>query len=126
MSEKIEYNVRLQGSDGKDYIISYEGLKQKLGLCETDSSIRSIRREVNRFQEAFIENTLVPKMEDKIVTIIKENPEIQTRNLNRKMPSKSMEQIAWYQAFNKLKDERRIIGTSHGRGQNRTWHLNPK
>lgn len=121
MTEKVEYNVRLQGSDGKEYIISYDSLKFKVGFYELSSSIRDMHYEIMKLRDIIVKRLLVPEMEDFIVTILKENPNLKTRELNSKMPYETLKQLAWYQAFDKLKDEGRIVGTSHGKGQNRTW-----
>ena len=53
---------------------------------------------------------------------LKETPGIRTRKINWEGESR-LARFAYYQAFEQLKDEGKIVSKSHGRGHDRTWRL---
>ena len=118
-----QFKVRLQGDDEKEYVINYEGLRQALGFYQLTSDIKDIRDTVRNLRDLCIERLLVPEMEELILKVVEENPDIETRKLNEKRPYDSWNQLAWYRAFDSLKEQKRILGTSQGRGKNRTWKI---
>lgn len=67
-----------------------------------------------------------PSMERQILAIIKEQPDIQTRELMNHAPNKRFQRRAYYNAFDNLQSNGRIVAVSHGKGKNRTWRINEK
>lgn len=45
------YKILLEGSDGKNYVITYEGLKQKLGICSVEPRLNSLEMKINGLEE---------------------------------------------------------------------------
>jgi len=124
MAKKMgQFKVRLLGDNGEAYVITYEALRQKLGFYKLTSDIEDIRDTVRKLKDLCIERLLIPEMEELILKVVEENPDIETRKLNEKRPYDSWNQLAWYRAFDSLKEQKRILGTSQGHGKNRTWKI---
>lgn len=130
MAEKLTYKIRLIGSDGKPYEITYEGLKQALGVCALD------KREDHRFNvlwermkllEEELEEIYLPQMRERILEFVRKNPDVPTREFTfqiwRKVCNSRARRGAYYKAFTELEESGAIVSTSHGSGQNRTWRL---
>ena len=122
----MEYKVRLIGSDGKEYTITYEGLKEVLGIERLNGSIDFLYKKREQIEDVLLNNLLIPRMEKAIVNLVQDNPEIKTREINGKCPTNYLEGYAWYKAFEKLENEKQILATSHGSGHDRTWRVNEK
>lgn len=44
----VEYKVRLLGSDGKEYIITYQRLKQNLGICDLEQRVSQLEKPIRK------------------------------------------------------------------------------
>jgi len=124
------YNVRLQGSDGKEYITSFAGLladlKNELSFEEKrgwTNVTRKLREDVDRLNDIILEEVLVPKAKDAVIEFLKDNPDVQTRSFYDKQWLDILRSHAWYIAQQELEEEGKIVSVSHGRGRNRTWNL---
>lgn len=131
---KTTYKVRLYGSDGNDYVTTFEGLKQDLGICKAlkeieekfrwaDNQRQVLFQRIDRLTKDLIDLT-TPSMKTKIISLLAVHPDMRTRQITEKTPWQN--KILW-EAFNKafkeLQDSGEIIGTSHGAGHNRTWRI---
>lgn len=125
-----KYKVELEGSDGKKYVISYEGLwdalknimsyEEKTGW---NDATRSLREDVNEVSDLLLSELLIPKAKEAILTFLKDNPNVQTRNFYHKDWERGKRSNAWYYAKEQLETGGEIVSESHGKGQNRTWKL---
>lgn len=123
-----EYKVKLQGPKKADYVITYKGLQEQLEATRDSMErigwnqvTRSLREDVNQVRDEIVE-FLIPLLKEKIVSFLKENPDVKTRNFK---PNESgLKRIAWFYAKDELEKEGVLISTSHGKGRNRTWNLN--
>lgn len=126
----VEYQIKLQGSDGKNYQITYEGLWNRLQECRGHYDklgwsrvTRSLRDDVNDLKELFLSEILIPQAKQAILTFLKEHPHVETRNFYDKKWCVQLRLVAWYDAKEQLEAEGKIISESHGRGKNRTWSI---
>jgi len=126
----VEYKVKLEGPEGKSYVITYEGLREQLDATRDfmervgwNNVTRSLREDVNDVRDEVVK-LLVPTMKEKIVAFLKENPDIKTRNFN---PNEhGLKRLAWWYAKDELEESGIIVSTSHGQGRNRTWNLSKR
>lgn len=125
----VEYKVKLEGSDGGSYVITYEGLWNNLKTAMSydekkgwNDVTRALRQDYNKLSDLILSELLVPKAKEAIINFLTEHPNIRTRNFYLKewLGYKS---IAWYRAQEELEAEGKIVSESHGRGQNRTWKI---
>ena len=127
----VEYKIKLEGSDGKPYVITYGGLwaafkreamtyEERMGW--TDAT-RKLREDVNRLSDLVLSEILVPKAREAVLAFLKENPNVETRSFYHKAWQHRERSYAWEKAKEELEAEGRIISKSHGRHQNRTWKL---
>lgn len=128
------FKIRLEGSDGKVYVETYQSLKQRLGICKLQDLLSKkanwaqkerdvLFQQIDRLTNDIIDTEL-PRMKWKIMDLLKENPDIRTRQITEKTPWQN--KILWrafQRAFKELQDAGEIIGTSHGAGHNRTWRV---
>jgi len=116
----LVYKIRVQDENGKNYLISFDGLSRKLGV---DRKIDYVLNRINKLHDEIV-SILEPKAEQEILKLIREQPNIRTRNITRSfnMSSRSTYHAFW-NVWNRLMDSDKIIGTSHGQGRNRTWRL---
>lgn len=128
------YKIRLQGSDGKEYITTYDDLKQDLGICKALEEIRQnskwaqhqrdvLFRQIDRLTKDIID-VETPRMKGLILGLLTDNPDMRTRQITEKTPWQN--KILWgafERAFKELQESGEIIGTSHGAGHNRTWRI---
>lgn len=128
------YKVRLLGSDGKEYAITFDALKQDLGICKALEKIDHrfkwaenqrdvLFQQIHRLTQDIID-VETPRMKGLILSLLKDNPDIRTRQITEKTPWQN--KILWgafERAFKELQDSGEIIGTSHGQGHNRTWRM---
>lgn len=129
-----EKKVRLQDTDGVEYVISYEGLKQAMGICKALKEIAEkfrwaenqrvvLFQRIDRLTNDIID-VETPRMKLKILSLLTDNPDMRTRQITEKTPWQN--KILWgafERAFKELQDEGEIIATSHGQGHNRTWRV---
>ena len=131
MNSEIKYKVKLQGSDGKDYVITYGGLwstiksdvmsfDEKLGW---DDVTRSLRKDVNALEELIYSELLIPKARIAVKQFLKENPNVETKRFYHEDWKVGKRWSAWYYAKQELELEGIIVSESHGKGRNRTWKL---
>jgi len=122
------YKVKLERSDGKAFVITYDGLKDNLGINQLDE------REEHRFNVLWerlneldkeVEKLYLPQMEKRIVDFVKANPNCKTRDFTihiwRKLHSRA-ERGAYDTAFKNLETSNVIVPTSQG-GRDRTWRV---
>jgi len=126
--EAVEYEVRIRGSNGKEYTISFDGLRERLLRPLRDSvdeRFEHVYTRLGEIEQFIMDFQLVPPMEERILNLIRGKPNIKTREINAVAPSERLHNWAWHKAFQKLKEEKppRIIGTTQGRGRNRTWKV---
>lgn len=128
------YKVRLKGSDGKEYVTTFEGLKQDLGICKAlkeieekfrwaDNQRQVLFQRIDRLTNDLID-LIIPSMKTKIYSLLAVHPDMRTRQITEKTPWGN--KILWgafQKAFKELQDKGSIIGTSHGAGHNRTWRI---
>ena len=128
------YKIKLHGSDGKEYVTTYEDLKQELGICKALKEIEEkfrwaenqrlvLFQKIDRLTNDIID-VETPRMKLKILSLLKDNPDMRTRQITEKTPWRN--KILWgafQKAFKELQDEGEIIATSHGQGHNRTWRV---
>lgn len=128
------YRIRLLGSDGTEYAITYDNLKQDLGICKALKEIAEkfawaesqrlvLFQQIDRLTKDIID-VETPRMKGLILSLLKDNPDIRTRQITEKTPWQN--KILWgafERAFKELQDSGEIIGTSHGQGRNRTWRV---
>ena len=125
MSE-ITYKVRLLGSDGREYIISLEGLRSTLERVNPERNIliETLRGDVAELAKIIREETLIPKMRKEIVNFLKSNPNIATREFNSYGYRWKGERCsAWFEAKELLEAEGVIVSVKQGLGKNRLWKL---
>jgi len=128
-----KFKVKLEGSDGNSYVITFEGLwrnlkenmtyDEKMGWNDVS---RSLREDVNRLRDLLLSEILVPKAKMEMLKFLKENPNVQTKSFYSKAWSHGERINAWYLAQQELEAEGLIISKSQGRGHNRTWNLTKK
>lgn len=125
----ITYQIKLRGSDGKDYRIAYEGLWDRLQECRGyfeqlgwSNVTRGLRDDVNKLQNILLSEILIPQGKEAILNFLKEKPNVQTRNFHDKKWL-GLRGIAWSYAKEELEAEGKIISVSHGQGKNRTWNI---
>lgn len=126
----VEYQVILKGSDGKQYLISYEGLRQKLREFDTweekigwNKVTRKLREDYDNLRDTLLNEVFIPKAKKAITQFLEEHPDIKTRNFYHKAWDSGIKYLAWYYAKGALEAEGTIISKSQGRGKNRTWRL---
>ena len=125
----VEYKVRLQGDDGKDYVITFADLLQRLKAqmpfgerIGWNGVTTRLRDDVDKIEECVRKEILTPKLKQAIISFLKEHPDTETRVLNNQAYSlPSLERNAWYYAKEELEEEGKIVSTSQGRGKNRLW-----
>jgi len=116
----MEYKVRLQGDDGKEYVISYRDLRAKLGV---DESIDFWTQRILKIEDEIV-NSLEPKAQEQILKIIEENPNIRTGDLTDHFTvANRLMHLAFWHAWDKLQKSGEIVATSHGAGHHRTWNI---
>lgn len=122
-----EYKVKLVGKDGKEYHGNFDWLRDELGINNVRDylagRIGTLFERLIELEEYHVNHILQPEMEANILSLLKENPELKTREINQKSPNNRLEMHAWYFAFKNLEQNGRIIPTSHGQGHNRTWRV---
>lgn len=125
----IEYQIRLQGSDGKNYLLTYEGLWERLQKCRSYDDVfgwnnvtRRLRDDINDLGDLFRSEILIPQAKQVILSFLQEHPNVQTRHFHDKKWV-GLRGIAWYYAKEQLEAEGQIVFESHGRGKNRTWNI---
>lgn len=126
----VEYKVKLEGSDGKSYVISFAGLWKQLKAVMTydekqgwNGVTRATRQDLNKLRDLVLLEVLIPKAKEEMLTFLKDNLDVQTRSFYHTAWEFGDRLIAWYKAKQELEAEGRIVSESHGRGQNRTWKL---
>lgn len=124
------YKVKLHGSDGKEYVTTYEGLwkdlKQHMTFDEKlgwNGVTKGLREDVTRLRDLLLSEILIPKAKTEVLKFLKENPDVQTRSFYHKAWSHGERINAWYYAKQELEAQGLIVPTSHGAGHNRTWNL---
>lgn len=129
MGKDIEYKVRVRGADGAEYLLTYQGLWNRLQKCRTfdekfgwNKVTRAMRKDVNKLRDLFLSEILFPQAKQAILSFLKEHPNVQTRNFHDKKWV-GLRANAWYYAQEQLEAEGKIVSESHGRGKNRTWKL---
>jgi len=116
----VEYKVCLQGDDSKEYVISYADLRRKLNI---DDRIDFILKRLLALEDEFVDS-LELKAEQEILNLIKKNPNIRTGELTDYFTvANHFMHLAFWHAWDKLKESGRIIATSHGQGHHRTWKI---
>ena len=123
----VEFKVVLRGSDGKDYVISYEMLRDRLGVDAVRDylagRIKTVFERLYAIEEHYVKHILQPQMEVNILALLKDTPELRTGEISQKSPNNRLDMCAWYHAFEKLEHEGKIVPTSHGQGHDRTWRV---
>ena len=126
----IEYKVKLEGSDGKSYVITYEGLWQSLKNQMTyeektgwNEVTKTLREDSNKLRKILLTEILIPKAREEMIRFLKENPNIETRSFYSKAWQSDERLLAWYHAKEELEREGIIVSESQGRGKNRTWKI---
>lgn len=126
----VTYKVKLEGSDGKKYAQTYEGLwdslKNEMSYEEKwgwNTTTKSLREDVNKVRDLLLSELLIPKAKEAVLAFLKENPDVQTRNFYHKDWKLGLRGSAWYFAQEQLEAEGKFVSESHGKGQNRTWKL---
>lgn len=134
-----EKKVRMQDTDGVEWVVNLEWLKQNMGICKLEKLLTDhirwagaqncqpqrdiLFQQIDRLTKDIID-VETPRMKLKILSLLTDNPDMRTRQITEKTPWKN--QILWgafNKAFKDLQDEGAIIGTSHGAGHNRTWRI---
>jgi len=116
----MTYKVRLHGDDGKEYIISYEELRPKLGI---DDRIDFVFKRVLAIEDEFV-YSLEPKAEQEILNLIKKNLDIRTSEITAHFRlSSHFMYLAFWHVWDKLQHSNRIVATSHGKEHQRTWNI---
>lgn len=132
MAEKVTYKVRLEGSDGKFYVMTYANLRQELGVYKLEEMFLSHARwsehikdtvfaRINKLTQDLIDIE-TPKMKARILNLLRDHPHTKTRDITCK--NQWTNRILWgafAQAFKELHEEGGILPTSHGQGHDRTW-----
>lgn len=119
------YKVKLERSDGKAFVITYDGLKDDLGILQNERWCRALFDRVDRLEDGLRE-IYTKEIKVEIIEYVKTHPDIQTRILNKALwPNLTsiLQNSAYYEAFKQLEDSGAIIPTSHGSGKNRTWRV---
>lgn len=134
VNDMTTYKIRLFGSDGKEYFTTFDNMKQELGICKALEEIAQkfrwaenqrniLFQRVDRLTRDIIDLE-TPRMKLKILSLLIDNPDITTRQINKWTPWQN--EILWgafQRAFKELQDDGEIIATSHGQGHNRTWRV---
>ena len=116
----MEYEIRVRAKDGKNYLISYSALREKLKIDDRIDyaleRILEIEKEIDR--------SLEPKAQQEILKLIEENPNIRTGDLTDHFKGYSrFIHLAFWHAWNKLQESNQIVATSHGKGKHKTWNI---
>jgi len=86
----------------------------------------NLRKDVRELQ-TFVTELLLPEAREAVIQLVRENPDILTRNLNATGKwHKRLYWSAWWTARKQLEDEKVLVPTSHGRGRDKTWNLDLK
>jgi len=129
----------IRRSDGQRFAMTFENLKQTLGICKLEKLLTDhirwagaqtcqrqrdiLFQQIDRLTKDIID-VETPRMKLKILSLLKDNPDMRTRQITEKTPWKN--KILWgafERAFKELQDAGEIIATSHGQGHNRTWRV---
>ena len=126
----VEYKVKLEGSDGRSYVITYEGLwqalknqmiyEEKTGWNEVT---KTLREDLNKLRKVLLTEILIPKAREEMIRFLKENPNVETRNFCSKAWLFGERLTAWRHAREELELEGIIVSESHGKGKNCTWKI---
>ena len=122
----VTYRVRLLGSDGQEYIMSFEELRSILLRDDPEwkNAVKILRQDVNELAEIIREEMRIPKMREEIVSFLKNNANIETCNFNKRGNMWTGEKRwAWFKAKELLEAEGVIVSVKQGRGKNRLWKL---
>ena len=122
----VTYKVRLLGSDGQKYLMSFEELRSRLLRADPEwrNAVKILRQDVDELAKIIREEMLIPKMREEIVNFLKSNSDIQTRNFNDQgYILKGEKRLAWFRAKELLEAEGVIVSVKQGRGKNRLWKL---
>ena len=122
--------MKLEGSDGKPYVISYLGLwqvlKEQMNFEEKlgwNKVTKSLREDVTKLRDSMLAEILIPKAKIAILEFLKENPNVGTGSFHHQAWLSGERSNAWYYAKQELEAEGKIIATSHGSGKDRTWNI---
>lgn len=126
----VTYNVKLKGSDGNNYVISYEDLKADLDALKSfdekngwNNVTRHLREDVNKLEESLLAEILIPKAKQAILEFLKDNPNVKTRAFYHKAWETGYRRNAWDYAKEELEADGIIVSESHGKSKNRTWKI---
>jgi len=124
----VTYKVKLQGDDGGDYVITFEGLADKLGVVGPWNPVtETLRKDLNELANLFVDAILVPKAKDDVIAFLREHPKVETRILNRQgYMLEDLKWRAWLKAKDVLERDGVIVSVKQGRGKNRVWLLKEK
>jgi len=102
MTSEVTYKVWLQGSDGKNYLVTYEGLKTDLGITKLQEQHEQLRARVRELEKPF--------RKQKILDFLKHWVKPTTiRTVMRYVPTFE------FSDFNELLAEGKITQEQHGK-----------
>jgi hypothetical protein len=107
----MEYQVWLGGSDGKNYLVSYAGLQNALGICELVRRLEDLTREVRSRLEVLEK----PQRKERVLTLLKDGSAHTWGWLVRRVPDLKL----WDRE--ELSNEGKIVSEWHGKV--RVWKL---
>jgi len=121
----VEYKVQLQGEDGKEYLITYGGLREKLDVPNPWNPVTEmLRKDLDNLCELVVNKLLLGEAKNNIINFLREHPKVETRILNRQgYMLDGLEYRAWYKAKQQLEQDGVIVSAKQGRGRNRLWML---
>lgn len=108
---------------GERYVLTNEQAKQKLGICRLKSQINTLSASFNDLQEMLLEKLLIPEQKEAIIKFLSQHPKGVKTSIIKRWEHNAYDK-AWNIALERLVDEDKVTSVSHGRGRQRTWHLN--
>jgi len=116
----MDYKIRVKTKDGKNYLMSYSQLRNKLGL---DDRIDYFVKRIIEIENVLIKSFEV-EAEQRILKLIEQNANIRTGDLTTHFSGSNrfMHDANWH-AWDKLQHSNQIVATSHGKGKHKRWNI---